>query len=737
MIINERPFAFFAFFFMVGIALSYYAHLPENAALIVLCISAGVFLFSFIFRWERAFFAVYIAGAALGAFLFQTQFTAPPHLPVGKDAQIEGTVSFRSKMNNQTHNYTLKNVVIRTESETVSLDKDILLYTPQRLEYGDIAVFDAVVELPQTPRNPGAFDQKMYLAANNAVMSFYQTEVSVEGRQLVWTEFPFLIREDLADHMDLIFSEQSAPVAKAMFLGVKDEIPDETRESFAKTGIAHILAISGLHISILSALINYLMKKMRVDRRIRFTSLIAALLLYMMITGFALSIVRAVVMTIFVVAGRWLFRRRDTLTFLSGALVFTLLLNTAQLFTAGFLMSYGVVFGILCLTPPLGRFFRRLRLHRTVGGSLSASLSATASVFPLTAYYFHNVALAAPVANFFAIPLAAVIVAFSAFGALVSLFSAAAGTVVAFPAEWAIRILTAVNEWMAQTNFGYIPIRNFPLGMCFAVPAVLFILSDYVFLSRRAKGAVAAVFALCAVGFAAFRPRPAATVTVLDVGTGDAVHIQIGDRDYLLDNGGNMQYSNVLRYARDNDIQFDAAIITNTKTKNLQGLITEDRIGKLYVPGSYEPKEYDSSVPNSAYTDDAVIPLGEGFALETAAADDKYTSFVLTKDGNNLFLFAQNSVDEFEEDIKDVRVLKVADGGKEGSVSKDWLSSVNPDYTVISVKNGNQRGLPDPVVMKLLDESGTETVLTAESGAVIFTVSGDGMIEQKVMIDAG
>ena len=106
-------------------------------------------------------------------------------------------------------------------------------------------------------------------------------------------------------------------------------------------------------------------------------------------------------MTIFVIIGRWKFAKRDTLVFLSAALIVTLLGNTAQLFSPGLLMSYGVVFGILCLNPPLTRAFRKIHLDKAkLDVPLATSCSATASVFPHDRVFFNNIALAAPLANF-------------------------------------------------------------------------------------------------------------------------------------------------------------------------------------------------------------------------------------------------------------------------------------------------------------------------------------------------
>ena len=163
----------------------------------------------------------------------------------------------------------------------------MLLYSGQELDYGDKISFTCKIEQPSAPRNPGTFDEQMYLAGKGAGFSVFQNDAEVMGNRIAWYQYPLLLREKLAENMDMIFSEQSAPVVKAMFLGVKDELPQELRDSFSRTGIAHILAISGLHIAVISYAINFLLKKLRAERRLRFSILICLLLFYATITGFA------------------------------------------------------------------------------------------------------------------------------------------------------------------------------------------------------------------------------------------------------------------------------------------------------------------------------------------------------------------------------------------------------------------------------------------------------------------
>ncbi|WP_079547622.1 ComEC/Rec2 family competence protein [Christensenella massiliensis] len=728
-ILNPRPVAFLAFFFIVGIAASYYLNLPVYLILPLCLISGGLFAFCLCTGRKQVFFCFYLLFFFFGAFLFQVQFkTDLSQFEPNVEYQIQGYVSDRSKMNAQTHTYTLTNVQVSGEK----LDKSVILYSPASLSYGDTVLMSGEIEQPSPPRNPGDFDEAMYLAGKGAGFSLYQTSVEVIGNHVSWYQYPFLLREKMAEKIDAVFSEVSAPVAKAMFLGIKDEIPQEMREQFSKTGIAHILAISGLHVAIISYAFNFLLKKMKAERRIRFLLNISLLVLYAALTGFAPSILRAVLMTVFVIIGRWRFSKRDTLVFLSAALLVTLFINTAQLFSPGLLMSYGVVFGILCLNPPLKRIFHRIKLNKVrLDTSLATSISATASVFPMTAYFFNNIALAAPLANFFAIPLAGIIVLFTGAGTLLAFLSPLIGKFFAFPAELSIRGLTWLNEKIAQSSLGFIEVTHVPVWLCFFVMAFIFLCSDYVLVKRRTKlftaGAMAAVFLFVSM---AFIPQSAMRVTVLDVGTGDAIHIETDGRDYLIDNGGNIQYSNVRDYAEENKIVFDAVIVTNDRTKNLNGLAEDERIKALYVPGNYIEKEYDTQYPVKEYGIYDKIHLEDESFLEVIGSDGKYLSLLLCYKDQPICLFEQTLPEDMRVDEK-VPVLKVAGGGKAGAVTEELLRTIQPQYAILSVKKDNKRQLPALAVTDLLFERQIEVLSTADSGAVTIEISEQGEISLR------
>ncbi|MEA5003936.1 MAG: ComEC family competence protein, partial [Christensenella sp.] len=295
-ILNQRPVVFLAFFMVLGISLSYYLKVPIPILGIVLGSGAALFAWLLFKKHRHMLVSLYLVMFAIGGIVFQIQFTTDfSQISEGEEYSVQGYVADRSGMSSNYHTYTLDNVLLTSNDGSTTLDfsKKILLYSREVLHYGDTVTFESRIRPPASTRNPGGMDEQMYLAGKGAGASCFSEEIRSISYSPGWYYYPLLLRETLAEKIDQIFSAEMAPVAKAMFLGVKSDITEETRDAFSKTGIAHILAVSGLHVAIVSFAFNWLLKKLHIRRNIRFSVNIAVLLFYALLTGFAPSIVRA------------------------------------------------------------------------------------------------------------------------------------------------------------------------------------------------------------------------------------------------------------------------------------------------------------------------------------------------------------------------------------------------------------------------------------------------------------
>ncbi len=152
----------------------------------------------------------------------------------------------------------------------------------------------------------------------------------------------------------------------ALLLGDRSNVPDDVRRDFARSGVSHLLAISGLHMTLLFGLLAWLLRLCRVPRRISAILLCVTAWGYLILLGFPPSATRAVVMLGFVYVGSLLFVRSDPLTSLGTAGFLILLFSPYTVADAGFWLSYLSVFALLAVTPAISRFFENERLTRAV-----------------------------------------------------------------------------------------------------------------------------------------------------------------------------------------------------------------------------------------------------------------------------------------------------------------------------------------------------------------------------------
>lgn len=725
-VLNSRPIFFMALLFMAGAAVSYYLSLdaaPLTAGLI--CAGAGFAIVFFIKR-PRALLFLYAAVFFVGGLLFRAQYSVDfTGVEDGAAYAISGRVT--DVQPGAYNRYKLSDVRLEGD-ESITFSRDVLLYSRSRLSYGDLIKFESKVNYPSAVRNPGGFDERMYAAANGVGFSCFAQEISVSGNVPGLYGFFLGLRESIADSIDEYYSVETAPVAKAMFLGVKGELPEQLREDFGMTGIAHVLAISGLHVGIIAFLMQLLLKKLKMPRKLRFPLSICVLVCYALLTGLAPSVVRAVIMAVLLLLGRWLFWERDTLTFLSIAFLVTLAYRTPQLFMPGFLMSYGVVFGLLCLLPPISRWFERIGFTNYFSASLGASGAASLSVFPLTAYYFNSVSLGAIMANFFAVPLTTLIVLFTGLFALFCALPPLAA-LLAVPPQLATELLLWLNALFADGAAGHIFTNAFPVTAGILVFILIFVCSDYLMLRRRAKAIICAAlisFTVLSWGMAYNSyAMDDFYINILDVGTGDIAHIHTEKGDYLIDNGGTPQRSQLTEYTENNRLVYDFALITNDRTNNIADIAQKGRVKSMLTPQGFERKDHDEKITMNEYALYDKIELGDGISLKIAAGDEKYYS-VMIYDGNRpVCLLAQNNADALAG-LGSVFALKPAKGGKDGSVSAALLEEAKPECAVISVKNANKEGLPEEGTLELLKAAGISVYSTAERGAVTIYRGGDG-----------
>ena len=272
----------------------------------------------------------------------------------------------------------------------------------------------ALYPTQQSYQADGVFLQAYPIAYDEEAMT-----VTVASRS--WRNALSPLRERLLDNIRGRLNGEEGALLAGICLGEKDGVSDATMAAFRRAGLPHVLVVSGLHLSIISAGVYGLLRFLLSHRRLAAALTMAAVVFFMALIGFTPSVVRAGVMCLVMLGGQMFTRRADGLNSMGLALLLLLTVNPYCLLDVGLQLSFGAAGGVLCLTKPLQERLYRLRLWKFVADGLAVTLAASLPILPLLGYYFGEVSVVSPLANLLAVVPAGVVLVFGWIGTLLAL----------------------------------------------------------------------------------------------------------------------------------------------------------------------------------------------------------------------------------------------------------------------------------------------------------------------------
>ena len=247
-------------------------------------------------------------------------------------------------------------------------------------EIGSLVILKGTLKNFQQPTNPGQFNAPFYYQILRISFRLNQAEIQVKSdRFYKISEGLYQLRRKAGSKVDALLPEQEASVMKTMLLGEKGILDEEIKDLYQRNGIAHILAISGLHISMIGMGLYQLLR--RAGLKIKLSAILASMIivLYGMMTGFAVSAIRAIAMFLLQMLAQILGRTYDRITALAVAAVLVLEEQPLYLFHSGFQFSFLCVLGISLILPVLGKVRK--------GKKLSGSLLSDSGLFDVLKFH--------------------------------------------------------------------------------------------------------------------------------------------------------------------------------------------------------------------------------------------------------------------------------------------------------------------------------------------------------------
>ena len=351
---------------------------------------------------------------------------------------------------------------------------------------GDIVWLKGRMRPPQNFSDELSFDYARYVTLQGVSGTMY---VPADCLKRVG-EAPLSLRERMlrlrhrlyTRYMRATFDEAALGVLAALSLGERRALSAEVRAVYADAGIAHALALSGLHVGVIYGMLAFVMQRMVRRRSLRWLRellIVSVLWLFALLTGMSASVVRAVVMCTLYVFARWVSRDSSPLQVLSLAAMVMLLVRPFYLFDVGFQLSFASMAAILVVEPYLELLVRLPHarpLPALVAYPVSVvcmSLAAQLGTFPLVLYHFGTFPLYFLITNFIAVPLLAVLLFVIACWWCLVLMGVPAADHLAHLMQWVVLWGTEGLACIARWPYAVLHVGHFPLGaVCFTYLSV-------------------------------------------------------------------------------------------------------------------------------------------------------------------------------------------------------------------------------------------------------------------------
>lgn len=612
-------------------------------------------------------------------------------------------------------------------------------------------------------RNPGGFDAWLYARGRQLDGLMYAEAAEVaDSAYSLYREGLRQISLWAGNILERITEGEDTGIYQAAVLGDKSGLDGQVREMYQRNGIAHLLAISGLHMSLIGMAVYRGLRRLGAGFGWAGVTGAAFVVCYGMMTGGSASVVRASVMLLAGFGAAYLGRTYDLLSAL-GLAGMIILWDSPYLVTqAGVQLSFGAVIGIGGMAHSMKRVFVPSERWKAVQTGLSVSLCVQFATMPVILYHYFQFPLYGVLLNLVVVPLMAYVVASGLAGILLGAWSLPAGTFIVGTGHY-ILAFYQILCWGCER----LPGNNLVLGR----PELWQLAIYYLILSivwagvergwLRHRRIVAAGLAL-AVTLLLPLPVRGLEVTFLDVGQGDGICLRTKGYTMLVD-GGSSDEKKLGAYFLEPFLKSEAvtridyAWVSHGDQDHMNGLVSMlqesrgIRVDHLMLPvlgrddEAYEPlcslvRERGGKVYWVESGD--ILELGNMKitclypGAEDTAADRNEQSMVLKVGygGFHLLLtgdMSENGERALLEDrrmsglLPDTQVLKLAHHGSRFSNSGQWLEAVNPRWAVVSYGKGNRYGHPHEEVRERLTEWDIPLWETAGCGAVRLWTDGE------------
>lgn len=494
----------------------------------------------------------------------------------------------------------------------------------KNLCYGDYIEATGNYIEPEIQRNKNGFNYKKYLKSKKILGTIRTEKIKLIKKEKI--NFVQMqcnkLKLKIINNINEMLDEKEANVLSGILIGEKAQIDENIIESFKKSNLSHILAISGMHINYIILGITILSKKQRISKRISYVIIIIFLIIFAIITDFSVSVIRAVIMSCIVIISKLLHMKVDIINTISISLLIILINNPFSIIDVGLELSYVGTIGIILFQKQIKSRLEKIlnilnnkNIKKVIIKFLTVSISAQIAIIPIMAVYFNAFSISFLISSIIAIPIVEIILIYGLANIIISLFSMKISMIFAIPLKYLIKILIFISNFISKIPFLTLTVVTPSLIEIISYYSIIFI-ETYNFyiknkpiylLKRYEKNFIKKIeyrkiiYILCVViifcnFYIIFNNIVNNNLDIffIDVGQGDCCLITTPNNKKIIIDSGDNKKDILVKYLLDKRIKtIDYIIISHFDSDHCNGFI--DVLNRLSVKNVIIGKQYENT----------------------------------------------------------------------------------------------------------------------------------------------
>lgn len=677
----------------------------------------------------------------------------------------------RTKFYTEVQNVKYDNLSKETKSKTL-----VTIYDKKenlnKIEIGDILDISGKLSKPKQATNPSQFDYARYLKNLNTYTLLYvendNWQVIKKANTPYWKFLQSInnTRDSIIQKHSMNIKSPNIELLGGIVFGDDAVNPsDEIKKSFINSGLLHIIAASGMNVTLIFGLWFFLSQKVKMHYRLSIATGILLILFYTCMTGFGPSILRATLMLVFILLGKLIDREADNIALLFFVAFLLLLYDPCLINNIGFQLSFAVTFGLLLTCPFLFESIENKTLN-FIASTCFVPLIAQLYAAPIQMFYFNTFATYSIFANIAIIPFLMVVSFLGFISSIIAMI------------PYLCTYFCKLSDWILNPFLSaLINISNFFSNLPHAIiqtpsPSIIQLIVYFTLIltltcmlkkPKESKKFFPFIIILLATLILISLPIKYNDCEVIffDMGNADSTLIKTPLNKYVLIDTGKAPYKNsqapaeqiILKYFKDHGIKnIDLLILTHFDSDHTGGslaILKNIKVKEVLINDFYDNSNLSKDIINYLKTNKISYKMPKqneelikerNFSLvnltnKSGAKEENEHSLInlLTYKKTKILFMADSGTKAYtnlpKKYIGNVDVIKIGHHGGKDVVNSQMLKQLNPKVAVISTGK-NPYGHPKKETIEILRESHVKTLRTDYNNAIKISLQ-----DQNVEID--